>query len=191
MSMRMLRNFGVAAAAVAACQLGPAHAAEKYSLGTATTPKGVQHKHGTADNDFLGWSATSQWCRLYDPATVGEFSGEVTATSAFSPFKGMSPGVHLKIKTDAGKTLSVHLGPKYYLDAQTVKLAVGDKVTVKGSLVEALATEIIIADWVKKGDETLTLRVGDAPAWIKPTMKKGGAHEMPGGTKVGPTKSVP
>ncbi|MBZ0254306.1 MAG: hypothetical protein K8I02_13275 [Candidatus Methylomirabilis sp.] len=164
----------------------------KYGLGTATGPvKGIQHEHGASDNDFLGWSATSQWCRLYDSATVGEFTGEVTSTSRFSPFKGMSPGVHFKLKIEEGKTLAVHLGPEYYLDKQPVKIRSGDKVTVRGSLVEALATEIVIADWVKKGDEVLTLRVGDRPAWIEGGLKPGGPHEMPTGTKVGPTKTVP
>lgn len=189
----MKRKIAAALAASGGLLLASgAWAADQYGFGTPTGPqKGIQRTHGSKDNDYLGWSATSQWCRLYDPATVGEFTGEVTATSKFSPFKGMSPGVHLKIKTDAGKELSIHLGPEYYLDEQAVKLEVGDKVTVKGSLVEALATEIVIADWVKKGDQTLTLRVGDAPAWIGGGLKGGGPHEMPGGSKVGPKKQVP
>jgi len=68
-------------------------------------------------------------------------------------------------KTDK-ETISVHLGPAWYMDNQDVQIAVGDKVEVKGSRVTLDGKPTLIAAEVKKGDEVLTLRDANGfPAW--------------------------
>jgi len=47
----------------------------------------------------------------------------------------MSPGIHLIVATDP-QTLSVHLGPAWWLERQDVQLAVGDEVGVEGSRIQ-------------------------------------------------------
>jgi hypothetical protein len=82
-----------------------------------------------------------------------------------TPMKGMSSGVHLMVKTEK-ETVSVHLGPAWYIENQDVKIEPKDKVEIKGSRVTFEGKPAIIAAEIKKGDETLRLR-DDAgvPAW--------------------------
>ena len=78
----------------------------------------------------------------------------------------MAGGVHMNVKTDK-ETISVHLGPSWYLENQDVKIVAKDKVEVKGSKISFGGQPTIIAAEVKKGDEVLRLR-DDAgfPVWI-------------------------
>ena len=79
--------------------------------------------------------------------------------------RGMTAGVHVLLKTDAGE-IPVHLGPAWYVERQDVKLEPGDTIQVKGARVTFQGKPAIIAAEVKKGDETLRLR-NDAgvPVW--------------------------
>jgi hypothetical protein len=81
--------------------------------------------------------------------------------------RGMTAGVHVLLKTDAGE-IPVHLGPAWYVERQDVKLEPGDTIQVKGARVTFQGKPAIIAAEVKKGDETLRLR-SDAgvPVWSR------------------------
>jgi hypothetical protein len=102
---------------------------------------------------------------MYDPKSVETISGEVTSVDRITPFKGMVGGVHMNVKTDK-ETISVQLGPSYYLENQDVKIEAKDKVEVKGSRISFGGKPAIIAAEVKKGEEVLKLR-DDAgfPVW--------------------------
>jgi hypothetical protein len=77
----------------------------------------------------------------------------------------MSYGVHLVVKTEK-ETISVHLGPGWYIENQDVKIAPKDRITVKGSRIMFEGKPAIIAAEVKKDDEVLTLRDASGfPAW--------------------------
>ena len=112
-----------------------------------------------------GWGPGTQYNRMYDPKTVETISGEITAVDRITPAKGMSGGVHMTVKTDK-ETISVHLGPGFYIENQDVKLQAKDKVEVKGSRITFDGKPAIIAAEVKKGEEVLKLR-DDAgfPVW--------------------------
>ena len=115
---------------------------------------------------------------MYDPATVETIRGEVVSvervpskswTAKGQMEKGMmraaGPGVHLLVKTSA-ETISVHLGPAWYLDNQAVKIAPKDRIDVKGSRITLDGKPAIIAAEVRKGDEVLTLRDAKGyPVW--------------------------
>jgi len=113
-----------------------------------------------------GWGPGTQYSRMYDTKTVETITGEVTSVNRITPFKGMAGGVYMNVKTDK-ETISVQLGPSYYLENQDVKIAAKDKVEVKGSRISFDGKPAIIAAEVKKGDEVLKLR-DDAgfPLWI-------------------------
>ena len=72
----------------------------------------------------------------------------------------------MNVKTDK-ETISVHLGPGFYIENQDVKLQTKDKVEVKGSRITFDGKPAMIAAEVKKGEEVLKLR-DDAgfPVWI-------------------------
>jgi hypothetical protein len=112
-----------------------------------------------------GWGPGAGYGRMYEPKTVVTIQGEVVSVDTFVPSKGMSPGVHVTIKT-AQETLSVHLGPEWYISGQDLKIAPGDSVEVKGSRITFDGKPAIIAAQITKGTEVLLLR-DDAgfPAW--------------------------
>jgi hypothetical protein len=112
-----------------------------------------------------GWGPDAPYGRMYDAKTVETIKGEVTGVSRVTPRKGMSAGIHINVKTDK-ETLSVHLGPSWYLENQDVKIDPKDQVEVKGSRVSFDGKPVIIAAEVRKGDQVLTLR-NDAgfPVW--------------------------
>lgn len=104
-----------------------------------------------------GWGPAGQYQRIYDTDTVETVKGEIEQIDRVTPMRGMSPGVHLVLKTDE-ETVSVHLGPAWYLDNQDVKLEPEDEIEVKGSRVTVAGKPALIAAEVTKGDQVLTLR---------------------------------
>lgn len=112
-----------------------------------------------------GWGAGGKYCRMYDPKTVETISGEVVSMGKITPMKGMRYGVHMMVKTDR-ETVSVHLGPEWYIENQEIKIGPKDKVEVRGSRIAFKGKPTIIAAEVKKGDQILKLRDEKGfPAW--------------------------
>ena len=103
--------------------------------------------------------------RNYDPSTVETVKGEVLGVDHVASPRARSGGVHLTIKTDS-ETISVHLGPAWYVDAQKPLLQKGDHVEVEGSRVSVDGKPAIIARQVQKDGQTLMLRnTAGVPVW--------------------------
>lgn len=112
-----------------------------------------------------GWGMGSQYNRMYNSATVETLTGTVENVDKIIHMKGMNSGVHIMLKTDK-ETISVHLGPEWYIERLDTKIEKGDKIEVKGSRVTFAGKPAIIAAGVKKGDSTLVLRdSAGIPAW--------------------------
>lgn len=122
---------------------------------------------------------------MYDPATVETIRGEVVAVDRVAPPAGMAggkgggrmdsrkggmrgplhEGVHLRVRTDK-ETISVHLGPAWYIDNQDVRIAPKDAVAITGSRSTFEGKPALVAATVTKGDEVLTLRDASGyPVW--------------------------
>ncbi len=103
--------------------------------------------------------------RIYDVNTFTEIKGEASKVVEIVRSKGMSGGIHVILNTGK-ESLSVHLGPKWYLDKQSVQLKIGDKIEVKGSKVIIDGTQAIIAREIIKDGNTLKLRdTNGKPFW--------------------------
>ena len=112
-----------------------------------------------------GWGMGSSYGKMYNPKTVETISGEVLSVDKITPVKGMSYGIHMTVKTDK-KTISVHMGPGWFVENQDIKILPKDKVEVKGSRGTFEGKLFIIAAEVKKGDDILMLRDENGfPAW--------------------------
>jgi hypothetical protein len=62
--------------------------------------------------------------------------------------------------------LAVHLGPSFFVDQQSLKLANGDRVEVKGSRILLDGTPTLIAQEITRGDESMVLRDANGfPLW--------------------------
>ena len=125
----------------------------------------AQPRQGMMWRGSGGWGPGSQYNRMYDPKAVETISGEVTSIDRITPMKGMTGGVHMNVKTEKD-TISVHLGPGWYLENQDVKIETKDRVEVKGARTTFAGKPAIIAAEVKKGDEVLKLRDDSGfPVW--------------------------
>jgi hypothetical protein len=114
-----------------------------------------------------GWGREGSYCktRMYDPKTVTTVSGEVVSIDKITPMRGMSYGVHLTVKTD-NETVSIHLGPAWFIENQDIRIEPKDQIEVKGSRITLEGKPVIIAAEVTKGDEVLKLRDENGfPAW--------------------------
>ena len=112
-----------------------------------------------------GWGVGSQYNQMYDLKTIETHSGEVVSMDNVTPIRGMSYGIHLTLKTEK-ETVSVHLGPGWYIENQDIKIEPKDKVDVTGSRITYEGKPAILAAEIKKGEETLNLRdEGGVPVW--------------------------
>lgn len=115
--------------------------------------------------DGGGWSQGTDYDSNYNSQTIETLSGEVVSVDKLTPIKGMNPGVHAVVETDK-ETVSVHLGPGWYIENQDVQINPKDNIEVKGSRITFEGKPAIIAAEVTKGDEVLTLRDASGfPAW--------------------------
>ena len=102
--------------------------------------------------------------RNYDPKTIETVQGKVLSVEKMQQ---RGHGVHLMLQTDR-ETISVHLGPSWYIDKQTPKIEANDTITVTGSRVTIDGKQAILAAQVKKGNEVLKLRDDNGvPAWSR------------------------
>ena len=112
-----------------------------------------------------GWGPGNPCCSMYNPETAETFKGEVVSIDEIPRGKEGIYGIHVLLKTDK-ETISVHLGPGWYIEYQDTKIEPGDKVVVTGSKITYAGKTAIIAYEVKKGDAILVLRDNDGvPAW--------------------------
>jgi hypothetical protein len=126
---------------------------------TLTAQGGVAWK-GTG-----GWGPAAPYGRMYNPQTVETLKGDVISVDKITPAKGMTYGVHVMLRTEK-ETISVHLGPGWYIENQDVTIAPKDKIEVRGSRITFEGKPAIIAAEVKKGEEVLHLRdANGVPVW--------------------------
>ncbi|MBI5634091.1 MAG: DNA-binding protein [Nitrospirae bacterium] len=112
-----------------------------------------------------GWGMGSQYQRNFNPSTVETVSGTVASVEQTKPMKGMNYGIHVMLKTEK-ETIEVHLGPGWYIERLDTRIEKSDKVEVKGSRVTIAGKQVIIAQELKKGDNTLILRdSAGIPVW--------------------------
>jgi hypothetical protein len=112
-----------------------------------------------------GWRMGSQYGKMYNLKTVETINGEVISIDRIIPLKVMSYGIHMVVKTDK-ETISVHLGPGWYIENQEIKFEPKDNVQVTGSRITFEGKPAIIAAEVKKGNEVLKLRDKNGfPVW--------------------------
>jgi hypothetical protein len=131
----------------------------------ATLSSFAQPRGGMMWRGSGGWGPGTPYNKMYDPKAAETISGEVTSIDRITPNKGMAAGIHMNVKTDK-ETISVHLGPSWYLENQDVKIEPKDKVEVKGAKTTFAGKPAIIAAEVKKGDEVLKLRDDNGfPVW--------------------------
>jgi len=121
------------------------------------------------------WCSNNSYSRLFNASTIEELNGSVVSIEKITPEQGMSTGIHLLVKTKKNETISVHLGPAWYLDNQDILFVTGDVIKVKGSRITYQNAPAIIAMTVDKGGQVLMLRDKKGnPNWNGWRQGKGG-----------------
>jgi len=112
-----------------------------------------------------GWGMGTPYQGMYNPANSETLSGEVIGLEQTVPMKRMNQGIALVVKTEK-ETVTVHLGPSWYLERLDTKVVKGDRVEIKGVRTTFWGKPVIIAAEVKKGDNILVLRdASGVPVW--------------------------
>ena len=104
--------------------------------------------------------------KMWDARTVETLKGQVVSVEKYVPGRGGTVyGLRLTMKTDS-ETISVILGPAWYIEAQHFKFEPRDALEVKGSRMSVQGQPTMIAGEVKKGDQSLKLRnETGSPLW--------------------------
>lgn len=119
-----------------------------------------------------GWGMGTPYQGMYNPATQVTISGEVVGIEKTVPMRRMNEGLAAVIKTEK-ETVTVHLGPTWYLERLDEKIAKGDKVEIKGVRTTLAGKPVILAAEVKKGDKVLVLRdSAGVPVWAGWGMRR-------------------
>jgi len=143
-----------------------------WSVYGYVSPGETQRQTGI-EQSAKGWGPGTEYTKKFDPNTVSTVQGTVLSKGFFTPEKGAGPGERLRVRTDDGKTVIVHLGPRSHLESENISFQKGDKITITGSKAEIYGRNVIIATQVKKGDQTIQLRDDQGkPVWSSEGMGK-------------------
>ena len=134
---------------------------------------GAEAQPGPPHGRGGGWGPHGTWGRHWDGNTIETLSGTVVSISKITPYSGMSQGMHVELRTER-ETISVHLGPAWYLDHQELTLKKKDKISVRGSRITFSGKPALIAAEVHRGSDTLLLRDENGyPLWAAWRARKG------------------
>ena len=98
-----------------------------------------------------GWPAG----RMYNPQTVEKLDGKIQSLEMVTAGRTDIPArVLLKLKT-AKETVTVYLGPKWYLEEQQVELSPGDYIQVRGSRITMDEQPLILPNEIIKNSKVL------------------------------------
>jgi len=119
-----------------------------------------------------GWGMGTPYQGMYNPANIETLTGEVIGLEQTVPMKQMNQGIALVVKTEK-ETVTVHLGPSWYMERLDAKIVKGDQVEIKGVRTNLVGKPVIIAAEVKKGDNILVLRdAAGVPVWAGWGMRR-------------------
>ncbi|MBE9066632.1 hypothetical protein IQ260_08195 [Leptolyngbya cf. ectocarpi LEGE 11479] len=100
---------------------------------------------------------------VYDPSALETMSGQVMAIEQVG---AAGQGTWLEVKTDQ-ETVSVHLGPAWYLEDQKVAISPNDAIEITGIRNTWNNSITIIASKIKLDERTVELRDADGyPLWM-------------------------
>jgi hypothetical protein len=116
----------------------------------------VAHSHGK--EGFEGWEINSAYNNLYDLAQKDRIKGVVVDVTKLIPLPGMAPGVGLVVQSPEDGSVTVHLGPRSFINVNSVWDLKGAQVKVRGVWAQIEDESVFIAYKVKSGKHVLKLR---------------------------------
>ncbi len=124
------------------------------------------------------WQEGSEYISLYNPDAVETIHGTVESVGTFRLEGTDIEGLRLQIRTEGGETVTVHAGPRLYLEHQDMHFHYGDEVTVTGSEARWDGHDVVLAAQIKMGDKTIDLLTREGkPQWNIDQLQSSGAME--------------
>lgn len=118
-----------------------------------------------AKGPWGGWGPGSRYGAQCTPQSQEQLHGVVEKVERFSSGKGRSTGVRLSFKTET-ETLTVILGPAWFLEEQKINLQDGDRLTIAGCRVGSTWPAVFVAATVQRDGKIWRLREADGrPLW--------------------------
>lgn len=111
------------------------------------------------EKNMAGWGIDDPYNRLYDPQEVDTIKAVVRDIKKITPLPGMAPGLGMEIEEKSGDLYLVHICPLAYKDAASIGLKKGDKINLRGCLVEIDGKEVIMAAKIKKDEKSIKVRL--------------------------------
>jgi sporulation protein YlmC with PRC-barrel domain len=122
--------------------------------------------YGTMPPSTSGREYSNEYNKMFNPNEVKTLHGTIESVGIFTPEGTSVSQVRLRIRTDDGQLLTVHAGPRSYLEQNNISFHHGDEVTVMGSPAKIGWRDVILASQIKKGGQTLDLRSKEGrPLW--------------------------
>lgn len=103
-------------------------------------------------NALQGWGMDGTYQQQYGEGLYDEFKGTVEKFVEVTPLPGMAPGTAVVVENRDGESVTVHLGPKRFVDTGVIELAPGDKVKVMGVFTTIDEQPVFMANKIKKGE---------------------------------------
>jgi len=105
-----------------------------------------------------GWERDSTYNAYYDLTLKESLKGIVTDIRTITPLSGMAPGVGLLVESPKYGAVSVHLGPRSFVDLNSIWNLKGAKVKVRGVWAEIANENVFMAYKVKSHNYAIKLR---------------------------------
>jgi hypothetical protein len=102
--------------------------------------------------DMGGWEVDGAYNQLYKSSERDRLKGDIQDIVEVVPLEGMSPGVALIVKDVDGDRVTVHIGPRWFVDPEGMGVRKGDQVKIKGAWAEIGDEDIFIAAKVKRSE---------------------------------------
>ena len=113
---------------------------------------GMPMAHGQEKTEMGGWEQGSAYNKLYVASERDRIKGVVVDIKEIVPLPGMSPGVAMVVRDRDDDVITVHVGPRWFIDPENMGIRKDDAVTVKGVWAEINEEDVFIASKIKKGE---------------------------------------
>ncbi|HYE03681.1 MAG TPA: PRC-barrel domain-containing protein [Phycisphaerales bacterium] len=116
---------------------------------------------------YRGWD-DNKYLKDYDPARTERIQGTVVAVQKARPMADMDEGMIVTIKTNDGKTRTVHLGPSAYMTERQIVIRENDVIRIEGAAAKVENRDVVVASRVARDRDNWELRdrAGKA-AWAR------------------------
>jgi hypothetical protein len=114
--------------------------------------------YSDGEGGFEGWEKYSAYNNLYDLAQKDRIKGVVVDVRKLTPLPGMAPGIGLLVQSPKDGAVTVHLGPRSFVNLNKVWKMKGAEVKVRGVWAEIDDERVFIAYKVKSSKGVLKLR---------------------------------